>query len=56
MSAGAYGSSMSSNYNVRPRAAEVLVSDNSFYLIKEREDYSYITKLEEDAMASLITE
>ncbi len=56
MSAGAYGSSMSSNYNVRPRAAEVLVSDSSFYLIKEREDYSYITKLEEDAMVSLTTE
>ncbi|WP_456401392.1 diaminopimelate decarboxylase [Persephonella sp.] len=56
MSAGAYGSSMSSNYNVRPRATEVLVSDSSFYLIKEREDYGYITKLEEDAMVSLISE
>lgn len=56
MSAGAYGSSMSSNYNVRPRAAEVLVSDNSFQIIKEREDYNYITKLEEDAIALLTSD
>jgi diaminopimelate decarboxylase len=37
MSAGAYGMSMSSNYNTRPRAAEVMVSGNSMHLIRERE-------------------
>jgi len=50
MSAGAYGSSMSSNYNVRPRACEVLVDDNSFKIIKEREDYKYLIILEEKAL------
>jgi diaminopimelate decarboxylase len=39
MSAGAYGFSMSSNYNSRPRAAEVLVAKDRFYVIREREDY-----------------
>ena len=39
MSAGAYGFSMSSNYNSRPRAAEVLVARDKFYLIRQREDY-----------------
>jgi diaminopimelate decarboxylase len=37
MSAGAYGMSMSSNYNTRPRAAEVMVDDDQFHLIRERE-------------------
>jgi diaminopimelate decarboxylase len=37
MSAGAYGFSMSSNYNSRPRVAEVLVRDDQFYLIRKRE-------------------
>ena len=36
-SAGAYGFSMSSNYNSRPRAAEILVDDNQVYEIRERE-------------------
>jgi len=39
MSAGAYGFSMSSNYNSRPRVAEVLVAQDRFYVIREREDY-----------------
>ncbi|KJR42690.1 diaminopimelate decarboxylase [Candidatus Magnetoovum chiemensis] len=39
MSAGAYGYSMSSNYNSRPKAAEVLVKGSEHYLIKEREVY-----------------
>jgi diaminopimelate decarboxylase len=39
MSAGAYGFSMSSNYNSRPRAAEVLVSKDKYFVIREREDY-----------------
>jgi diaminopimelate decarboxylase len=36
-SAGAYGFAMSSNYNSRPRAAEVLVDGGDSYLIRERE-------------------
>ncbi|MFH1045681.1 MAG: diaminopimelate decarboxylase [Candidatus Omnitrophota bacterium] len=39
MSAGAYGFTMSSNYNSRPRAAEVLVSGRSFGLVRKRETY-----------------
>lgn len=38
MSAGAYGRSMSSNYNTRPRAAEVLVRGAEAFLIRPRED------------------
>ncbi len=37
MSAGAYGFSMSSNYNSRRRVAEVLVDDKEYYLIRKRE-------------------
>ena len=44
---GAYGFVMSSNYNSRPRAAEVLVDKDQFYLIRKREDFSYLTILEE---------
>jgi diaminopimelate decarboxylase len=40
MSAGAYGFSMSSNYNSRPRVAEVMVRENSFHVIRERETYA----------------
>ncbi|MBC7660606.1 MAG: diaminopimelate decarboxylase [Chitinophagaceae bacterium] len=36
-SAGAYGSSMASNYNTRPRAAEVLVDGDHFKIVKRRE-------------------
>ncbi|MOA33882.1 Diaminopimelate decarboxylase [compost metagenome] len=36
-SAGAYGFTMSSNYNTRPRAAEVLVDGDKAFLIRERE-------------------
>jgi diaminopimelate decarboxylase len=39
MSAGAYGFSMSSNYNSRPRAAEVLVDGDRYHVIRERESY-----------------
>ena len=44
---GAYGFVMSSNYNSRPRAAEVLVDNKKFYLIRKREDYSSLTAFEE---------
>jgi diaminopimelate decarboxylase len=37
MSAGAYGFSMSSNYNSRPRAAEVMVREEQFSVIRARE-------------------
>jgi len=36
-SAGAYGFTMASNYNTRPRAAEVMVDDNQAHLIRKRE-------------------
>lgn len=39
MSAGAYGFTMSSNYNSRPRVAEVLVNGDAFYVVRERETY-----------------
>jgi diaminopimelate decarboxylase len=42
LSAGAYGFSMASHYNVRPRPAEVLVEKGSYRLIRERESYDYI--------------
>ena len=38
-SAGAYGFTMSSNYNSRPRAAEVLVDGNNTYLVRQREQW-----------------
>ena len=44
MSAGAYGFSMSSNYNSRPRVAEVLVEDDAYYVIRERETYEDIVR------------
>lgn len=37
MSAGAYGMSMSSNYNTRPRAAEIMVDQDKTYVIRQRE-------------------
>jgi len=40
MSAGAYGFSMSSNYNSRTRAAEVMVKEKHFSVIRKRETYS----------------
>lgn len=39
MSAGAYGFTMSSNYNSRPRAPEVLVKGSEFWVIRRRETY-----------------
>lgn len=40
MSAGAYGFSMSSNYNSRPKAAEVLVKGREHSLVRRRETYN----------------
>ena len=46
MSAGAYGMSMSSNYNSRGRAAEVMVDQDQLYEIRTREKSSDLFKLE----------
>ncbi len=45
-SAGAYGMSMSSNYNTRPRAPEVMVRDGAALLVRERESVSALYALE----------
>ena len=45
-SAGAYGASMSSNYNSRPRTAEVLVDGDKSHLIRRRESLSELWALE----------
>ena len=47
MDAGAYGFSMSSNYNSRPRIPEVMVDKDEFYLIRERENFSDLIAHEE---------
>ncbi|MBE0557696.1 MAG: diaminopimelate decarboxylase, partial [Proteobacteria bacterium] len=39
MSAGAYGFTMSSNYNSRPRIPEILVREDRYYVIRNRESY-----------------
>lgn len=41
-SAGAYGFTMSSNYNSRPRAAEVMVDGSDSYLVRKRETLSQL--------------
>ncbi|MFA7666862.1 MAG: diaminopimelate decarboxylase [Burkholderiaceae bacterium] len=46
MSAGAYGMTMSSNYNTRPRGAEVLVDGGTAHLIRERERVEDLYALE----------
>ncbi len=45
-SAGAYGMAMSSNYNSRPRAAEVLVENQTHRLIRRRETYADLVRPE----------
>ncbi len=47
MSAGAYGFTMASNYNTRPRAAEVLVKGSEFYVVRKREDLEDLVRGEE---------
>ncbi len=44
MSSGAYGFTMSSNYNSRPRVAEVMVKGRNFYIVREREQYKDLIK------------
>lgn len=45
-SAGAYGMAMSSNYNGRPRAAEILVDGSTYRLIRRRETYADLVRPE----------
>jgi diaminopimelate decarboxylase len=47
LSAGAYGMSMSSNYNSRPRAAEVLVAGLDVRLVRRRESVDELFKAEQ---------
>ena len=47
MSAGAYGFTMSSNYNSRPRIPEILVRDDRWYVIRKRETCEDLTRGEE---------
>ena len=49
MSAGGYGFSMSSTYNSRPRAAEVMVSGSRFEVVRERESVRDLTRGERTA-------
>ncbi|MCA9667287.1 MAG: diaminopimelate decarboxylase [Myxococcales bacterium] len=42
--AGAYGASMSSNYNSRPRVAEVLVRDDRYAVVRKRETYEDLVR------------
>ena len=44
MDAGAYGFSMASNYNSRPRPAEVMVKGNSWAVVREREHSADLVK------------
>ena len=46
-SAGAYGSVMSSNYNARPRSAEILVDGNDYQVIRRRDTYEELIALEQ---------
>ncbi len=46
--AGAYGMSMASNYNGRPRPAEVLVEGTAWRVIRQRETYEDLVRLETD--------
>jgi diaminopimelate decarboxylase len=47
MSAGAYGFTMSSNYNTRPRAAEVMVKGDQYAVVRKREELEELVRNEE---------
>jgi len=53
-STGAYGMSMSSNYNSRPRAAEVLVEGDRYRLCRRRETYQDLISPEQDALGEAV--
>lgn len=52
MSAGAYGFSMSSNYNSRPRVPEILVHGAAFHVIRKRETYE--TLIQEESIPDFL--
>jgi diaminopimelate decarboxylase len=47
MSAGAYGFTMSSNYNTRPRVAEVMVKGSEYAIVRKREELEDMVRNEE---------
>lgn len=49
LNAGAYGYSMSSQYNSRPRAAEVLVKDGHYEVVRERETFQDLVRGQKSA-------
>lgn len=55
MSAGAYGMVMSSNYNTRPRAAEVMVDGSTCHLVRLREKVEDLFTLERIAPQAVLT-
>ena len=44
---GAYGMSMSSNYNSRPKVSEIMVDDDKFYMIRNRETFADLINKEQ---------
>jgi diaminopimelate decarboxylase len=48
LDAGAYGFAMASNYNFRPRAAEVLVEEGAFRVVRRREIFEDIVRAERE--------
>jgi diaminopimelate decarboxylase len=52
-SAGAYGAAMASHYNTRPQAAEVLVHEGSYRVVRPRETLESLWALELDALKEL---
>lgn len=51
MTAGAYGSAMSSHYNTRPKALEVMIEGDQFHCIRERESIADLFKYEKILMS-----
>ena len=50
LSAGAYGFSMASNYNTRPKSAEVAIEQGRITLVRKRETFEDIIALEKDCV------
>ena len=48
LNTGAYGSSMSSNYNVRPLLEEVMIDGNNYYKIRNRQKFEDLINNEVD--------
>jgi len=46
LDAGAYGFAMASNYNFRPRPAEILVEDGAFRVVRRRETFEDLVRPE----------